>query len=110
MEKINSEHSILRYCDPGNNAPYDIQRRLKQVSGAPTSSGRTYLLKHYSGEVLTLRQAVKAFCCECCGDYSDGRHDCKNPLCSLYRFMPYGLGRKTKTRRSKKEIPENADR
>ena len=38
---------------------------------------------------LTLLNAVKAQCWECCGFYSDGREDCGNTRCPLYKWMPY---------------------
>lgn len=38
---------------------------------------------------LTLLSAVRAQCWECCGYYLDGREDCDNPKCSLYKWMPY---------------------
>jgi hypothetical protein len=37
-----------------------------------------------------MAEMIKAFCAQCMGDYLDGRDDCGNPKCPLYRSMPYG--------------------
>lgn len=109
MIQYNEQHLILRFANDQNNISYDHKRRLKHITSAPTSSGRKCLLKHLDGNILTARQAIIAFCCECSGDYVDGRVDCENPLCPLYRFMPYGQLREIKTRRSKKKESENGN-
>lgn len=76
---------------------------LVYVGQAPQSKGRELLKKHLSGVVLTRAQAVTAFCCNCCGNYADGRIDCENYTCPLYRFMPYGRFRKRYIRKERKE-------
>jgi len=64
-------------------------QQLKIIQTAPTSSGKTFLLKHYAGERLARWQAVAAKCCDCMGFYIDGRIDCQVPGCPLYLFMAY---------------------
>jgi hypothetical protein len=58
-------------------------------ASAPTSRGKTNLLRHLGGKRLTQRQAILAKCCDCMGYWVDGRVDCRIPTCALYRFMPY---------------------
>lgn len=97
--KDNIDHSILKFLGLRKTISSDLANRLKQVEAAPTSTGRTMLLKFLNGDNLSVGQSVKAYCCTCSGFYSDGRIDCENPLCPLYRFMPYGQARRTKTKR-----------
>lgn len=54
-----------------------------------TARGQKELLKHLSGERLTLKQAVHAKCYDCAGFYADGKNDCRLSGCSLYPFMAY---------------------
>jgi hypothetical protein len=63
--------------------------QLKSLETAPTSSGKTMLVKHLSGDMLTMGQAIKALCCSCNGGYSDGRYSCEIPACPLFNYMPY---------------------
>lgn len=58
--------------------------------------GQRELLKHLSGERLTLKQAVNARCYDCMGYYADGKVDCKMPACPLHPLMPYNQNRKTR--------------
>jgi hypothetical protein len=37
----------------------------------------------------TMKQAILAQCHMCMGRYSDGKQDCENVTCSLYKWMPY---------------------
>jgi len=37
----------------------------------------------------TRSEAMLAMCHECCGHYQDGKVDCENPRCPLYKWMPY---------------------
>jgi len=68
-----------------------------------TARGQRELLKHLSGQRLTLKQAVNAHCYDCMNFYSDGKIDCKIRHCSLYPFMPYRLDREKRT--TKKIMP-----
>ena len=68
-------------------------QRVKDVTTAPKSGGRTKLLKHLNGERLAAREAIIAKCCDCMCYHVDGRVDCRMPLCSLYPFMPYRGGK-----------------
>jgi hypothetical protein len=70
-----------------------------------TAKGKKEILKHLSGQRLTLKQAVYAKCYDCAGFYADGKQDCKMPHCSLYPFMAYNKNRVKRT--TKKTIPEN---
>lgn len=65
-------------------------RRTSAALGA-SSSGKTHLINYLNGKRLTARQSIVGNCYDCCGDYVDGRHDCENPLCIFYPFMPYRL-------------------
>lgn len=53
------------------------------------AQGRTELIRHLTGQRLTLKEALKANCYECNGYFSDGREDCKMPHCPLYPYMVY---------------------
>lgn len=66
-----------------------MEERIKTVSKAPASAGRTQLLRHLRGERLTARQAILAKCCDCMCYHVDGRVDCELRRCSLYPFMAY---------------------
>jgi hypothetical protein len=35
------------------------------------------------------KSAILAKCHNCMGEYADGLHDCENPKCPLYSWMPY---------------------
>lgn len=37
------------------------------------------------------KEALKALCCECCGNYLDGRQDCQVVTCPIYSRHPYRL-------------------
>lgn len=41
------------------------------------------------GERLTQREAIKAQCYACTGEYDGGVGDCESDLCPLYEYMPY---------------------
>jgi len=72
-------------CTPQKSTFPDIHF----IQTAPTSSGKTFLLKHLYGDVLTRDQAIKAKCADCMGYYIDGRADCEVSGCPLYPYMPY---------------------
>jgi hypothetical protein len=61
----------------------------ESIYDAPTSSGKTFMIKHLDGKPLTARQAILAKCAECSGMYVDGREACEIPDCPLWPFMPY---------------------
>lgn len=50
---------------------------------------KKYLHRYQINEKITLKQAVKAKCCECMGNFADGKVDCKIPECPLYPYQPY---------------------
>jgi len=62
--------------------------RDKDASGV-RAKGRKELLRHLEGGRLTPLQAILADCYDCTGGYVDGRADCGNTSCLLYRYMPY---------------------
>lgn len=65
--------------------------------------GYREMQKYKQGENLTIRQAGKAKCFECMGEFQDGKLDCKIEDCSLYPWMPYGS--KPAPKRIRKRIP-----
>ncbi len=79
------QKSKVMRCDTRKSTFPDINF----IQTAPTSSGKTFLLKHLYGDFLTRDQAIRAKCCDCMGYYIDGRTDCELPDCPLYPFMPY---------------------
>ncbi len=68
------------------------------------SMGFRLLKKFEGGERLTLKESVLAKCCECMGEYADGKLDCKLSDCCLYPWMPY---RDSKPKGLKKLSPEH---
>lgn len=58
-----------------------------------SARGQKEILKHLSGQRLTLKQAVQAYCYDCAGFYADGKVDCNMPHCSLHPFMGYNKNR-----------------
>lgn len=83
-----------------------MNERIKNIrQHGKTARGQKELLKHLSGERLTLKQAVNARCYDCAGFYADGKHDCKMPHCPLHPFMPYNQNREKRT--TKKTMPGN---
>jgi hypothetical protein len=69
-----------------------------------TARGQKELLKHLSGQRITLKQAIYARCYDCMGYYADGKVDCNMPHCSLHPFMAYNQNR-VKQQTTKKTIP-----
>jgi hypothetical protein len=81
-----------------------MNERIKNIRQyGKTARGKNELLKHLSGQRLTLKQAVYAKCYDCAGFYSDGKHDCNMPHCSLHPFMAYNQNRGKRT--VKKSMP-----
>jgi len=66
--------------------------------------GTKELLNYSYGKKLTLKQSVLAKCCECMGNYADGKEDCRVEDCPLYPYMVYG---DAYLHRKKKIIPQN---
>ena len=72
--------------------------RIKNIrQHGKTARGKNELLKHLSGQRLTLKQAVYAKCYDCAGYFADGKVDCKMPHCSLHPFMAYNAERVKRT-------------
>jgi len=57
-----------------------------------TAQGKRELIKHLSGEQISLRQSVKAKCYDCMGYYTDGKKDCGIKTCPLYPWMAFKEG------------------
>lgn len=71
----------------------DVSETLLSIRKEGISArGRAELIKFYSGRRVTPLQAVKAKCYDCMGYYVDGKRDCGQVDCPLYRFMPYNPG------------------
>ena len=76
------------------------EQRLNVLETAPQSRGKSFMRKHLLGSVLPKYQALTAKCCDCMGDYIDGRVSCGVPLCPLFPHMPY---------RNKKEVRDGSN-
>ena len=77
---------------------------LDAVTAAPSSTGRTQMLRHLKGEELTKAQAISAWCFECMGRFVDGKKDCQSCTCPLHPFMAYNPNkRKREKHKSKTE-------
>lgn len=75
-----------------------MTERIKNIRQfGKTARGKNELLKHLSGQRLTLRQAIYAHCFDCMGMFADGKVDCKMPHCSLHPFMAYNQNRVKRT-------------
>jgi hypothetical protein len=78
--------------------------RIKNIQKyGKTAQGQRELLNHLSGQRLTLKQAVLAYCYGCDGYYADGKVDCNMPHCSLHPFMAYNQNRIKRS--NKKTVP-----
>ena len=73
---------------------------IKDVEKAKVASGKNEYLRYLKGERISMGQAVKAKCFDCCAYYEDGKVDCGVKDCPLYPWMPFG---KAKKERPKKE-------
>ena len=71
--------------------PDDERKRLlAQVRRyGPRMIGKQEYIRFLSGQYLTRQEAINAECFVCMGYYADGKGDCENPACPLYRRMPY---------------------
>lgn len=74
------------------------EERIKSIRRqGKTARGRNELIKHLTGEKLTLRQAVNAHCYECTNFYADGKVDCRLFHCPLHPYMAYNENREKRT-------------
>ena len=74
--------------------------RIKSIQRqGKAARGQKELIKHLSGERLTLKHAVNAHCYDCTGFFADGKVDCGLKHCPLHPFMAYNQNRKKRTRR-----------
>jgi D-mannonate dehydratase len=72
--------------------------RIKSIRRqGKAARGQKELIKHLSGERLTLKQAVNAHCYDCMGFFADGKTDCHMPACPLSQFMFYNKCRAKQT-------------
>ena len=63
------------------------------------AKGSKELKAYQNGKKLSSKQSILAKCCDCMGNYADGKEDCKMTDCPLYPYMPYGsiwMGREKK--------------
>jgi len=75
--------------------------RIKSVRKyGKTARGQRELIKHLSGDRLTMLQAIHAKCCDCMGFYADGKVDCGLKHCSLHPFMAYNENREKGSKRT----------
>lgn len=81
--------------------------RIESIQKSPKCSGKTELLNHMDGKLISRAQAMKAKCFECCNGFIDGRVDCGICDCPLYAWMPYRVSRPTVVRRQKKQAPDS---
>jgi len=72
--------------------------RIKNIQRyGKMGKGQKELIKHLSGERITLKQAVNAHCYDCTGFYADGKVDCRLSHCPLHPFMVYNKNRVKRT-------------
>jgi len=70
------------------------EERIKNIRRyGKTARGQKELIKHLSGERLTLKQALHAHCYDCMGFFADGKADCGMKHCPLHPFMAYNQNR-----------------
>ena len=67
---------------------------------------KKYLHRYQIGEKITIKQTLKAKCCECMGDFADGKVDCLIPECPIYPYQPYQKSVLRPKRCSKTHTPE----
>jgi hypothetical protein len=77
------------------------KERIEALKTAPSSSGKVQLLKYLEGDRLSASQSIKAKCCDCMGDFIDGRNDCEIEDCPLYPLQPYKKNKTEKIKGSK---------
>lgn len=75
--------------------------RIKNIrQQGKAARGQKELIKHLSGERLTLKQAINAHCYDCCGFFADGKVDCGLKHCSLHPIMAYNQNREKGSKRT----------
>lgn len=66
------------------------QNTIREIKKHGTAAGgRSELIEHLQGRRLYASKAIRAFCYDCMGWYTDGKMDCKQEECPLHPFMPY---------------------
>jgi hypothetical protein len=63
------------------------------ISTWPQAQGKSHLMAHIKGKLLTHKQAILAQCYSCTAGYIDGRDDCEFEECPLHQYMPYNKDR-----------------
>jgi hypothetical protein len=83
-----------------------VDKRL--VEKAKLAVGRNEYLRYLNKETITMGQAVKAKCFDCCAYYEDGKVDCTVRDCPLYPWMPFGKGKESRPKKERTEAQERA--
>jgi hypothetical protein len=65
------------------------QERINTVESSPLAKGKNEYLRYLNGKNITKSEAILGNCYLCIGYASDGKCDCKMPLCPLHPWMPY---------------------
>jgi len=70
----------------------------KKVIKMPKPKGLKELLQYRKDyEPLSPKKAIRAFCCDCMGNFEDKElRDCNNSRCPLYPHQPYNKKDKDK--------------
>lgn len=70
------------------------ENKIKEIEKYGKSfRGRSELIKHLKGEILTQRQGILAKCYDCTGYYSDSVKECELLHCPLQPHNPYNKQR-----------------
>jgi hypothetical protein len=75
-----------------------VSSKMDMAKAGKDSAGKREMIMHLESRELTLAQAVRAKCYDCCCGYVDGKVDCGSFTCSLHPFMAYNKN----ARKSKK--------
>ena len=81
---------------------------IKDVEKAKVASGKNEYLRYLNGQSISIAQAVKAKCFDCCAYYEDGKVDCGVTDCPLYPWMPFGKAKKERPKKEKTEAQMRA--
>ena len=81
---------------------------IKDVEKAKVASGKNEYLRYLNGQSISIAQAVKAKCFDCCAYYEDGKYDCEIKGCPLYPWMPFGQARKNRPKREQTDAQKRA--
>ena len=90
---------------------WSIEDRIKQTKEGKAFRGKNELIKHYRGKRITMSEAIKAKCYDCCGGYDDGASDCEVVDCPLHPYAPYSANKAPKkllTEETKVKMRERA--